>query len=934
MTALTVLEQIEALKKEEDYAGIISLTEGLDPTHVSLPIKFEMIAAYLNRNEEDDQKKAFDILRETDHDFHGMPVWLYLVSGFRIHIEEPYHALSMLENFTPEVVPETQAKAIRSLYDFACQMAASPFLKMPVVKVIKEAWDNFIEAEPKILKALEAGDHNEANIATMMAFSSITSENLLVLLEKDVDQPVLIFSPRGFRHMIPIVQLVIALAPESVKAKYRLCEGLPPSRGFELPKPPAGHASPITFAVTQENGFYCILVSAPVFAKMGGDMGHPIIHGMVMSLQRSVGEAAFIDCFKTGRIVNEIPEDADVLSPEEVVTFVKSRVPNWETLTLGEIYDESVESSFPIKPQSDDFMSREDDVLWSTTHIPYFLQEHADGEARLSVDFEDLGVSVGYFAFRTQKGIEADKVVLERLIDEMKAHPLLGTVIGHAHGQTRVYLDVMIYDPEPFANWLKDFFAKIEEDEGNALIDLAFRRWLSDVYGWRIVGDVPMSLTRDEQNDLLHKLPKLDPAKFRATGDKPTTAEETLAAAEAAYEENNLMQVRLLVSHMSPADMTSRAKLLLCIAQIMTLDRDHKDAARVMNECFDVLLSLKDEYGGTLDYEGTLGLMYFFRGEEGLALQHIDAAMQLADGSSKLFTEEHLKIVHDRAKRILMNPKFGMHFFEKCRVFFNFLNASHYAIIEGLESDDEKLATQMANELKDFLDLMFPRIDIRIEKIEGSEDQIVVVIDAHDDQTVAMEASMMMAVAPNNNRHGWSIRLDGIQTDASGRYEPTEHMHYVQLDPNDITSHRLRMDMTKAYTMTPELWLDYHNGVDTHADHLHRHGIAPMMLVIPNSGFIDEKRLAELDRLATAIVIDLGDNVAQYTGKALGLHHDYLDFFVADTVKFLKVVKEIFEREGLSNTRYQIFRFGVDPMPLTFEIAKSDETVPSGTLLN
>ncbi len=210
----------------------------------------------------------------------------------------------------------------------------------------------------------------------MMAFSSITSENLLVLLEKDVDQPVLIFSPRGFRHMIPIVQLVIALAPESVKAKYRLCEGLPPSRGFELPKPPAGHASPITFAVTQENGFYCILVSAPVFAKMGGDMGHPIIHGMVMSLQRghaspitfavtqengfycilvsapvfakmggdmghpiihgmvmslqrSVGEAAFIDCFKTGRIVNEIPEDADVLSPEEVVTFVKSRVPNW-----------------------------------------------------------------------------------------------------------------------------------------------------------------------------------------------------------------------------------------------------------------------------------------------------------------------------------------------------------------------------------------------------------------------------------------------------------------------------------------------------------------------------------------------------------------------------------------------------------------------------
>ncbi len=691
-----------------------------------------------------------------------------------------------------------------------------------------------------------------------------------------------------------------------------------------------------------------------------------------------------------GRIVNEIPEDADVLSPEEVVTFVKSRVPNWETLTLGEIYDESVESSFPIKPQSDDFMSREDDVLWSTTHIPYFLQEHADGEARLSVDFEDLDVSVGYFAFRTQKGIEADKVILELLIDEMKAHPLLGTVIGHAHGQTRVYLDVMIYDPEPFANWLKDFFAKVEEDEGNALIDLAFRRWLSDVYGWRIVGDVPKSLTRDEQNDLLHKLPKLDPAQFRATGDKPTTAEETLAAAEAAYEENNLMQVRLLVSHMSPADMTSRAKLLLCIAQIMTLDRDHKDAARVMNECFDVLLSLKDEYGGTLDYEGTLGLMYFFRGEEGLALQHIDAAMQLADGSSKLFTEEHLKIVHDRAKRILMNPKFGMHFFEKCRVFFNFLNASHYAIIEGLESDDEKLATQMANELKDFLDLMFPRIDIRIEKIEGSEDQIVVVIDAHDDQTVAMEASMMMAVAPNttrhgwsirldgiqtdvdiriekiegsedqivvvidahddqtvameasmmmavapkNNRHGWSIRLDGIQTDASGRYEPTEHMHYVQLDPNDITSHRLRMDMTKAYTMTPELWLDYHNGVDTHADHLHRHGIAPMMLVIPNSGFIDEKRLAELDRLATAIVIDLGDNVAQYTGKALGLHHDYLDFFVADTVKFLKVVKEIFEREGLSNTRYQIFRFGVDPMPLTFEIAKSDETVPSGTLLN
>ena len=127
MTALTVLEQIEALKKEEDYAGIISLTEGLDPTHVSLPIKFEMIAAYLNRNEEDDQKKAFDILRETDHDFHGMPVWLYLVSGFRIHIEEPYHALSMLENFTPEAVPETQAKAIESLYDFACRWPHRPF---------------------------------------------------------------------------------------------------------------------------------------------------------------------------------------------------------------------------------------------------------------------------------------------------------------------------------------------------------------------------------------------------------------------------------------------------------------------------------------------------------------------------------------------------------------------------------------------------------------------------------------------------------------------------------------------------------------------------------------------------------------------------------------------------------------------------------------
>ncbi|EJX05974.1 hypothetical protein EVA_05915 [gut metagenome] len=107
-----------------------------------------------------------------------------------------------------------------------------------------------------------------------------------------------------------------------------------------------------------------------------------------------------------------------------------------------------------------------------------------------------------------------------------------------------------------------------------------------------------------------------------------------------------------------------------------------------------------------------------------------------------------------------------------------------------------------------------------------------------------------------------------------------------------------------------------------------------MMLVIPNSGLDDEKRLTELDRLATAIVIALGDKVGQYTGKALGLNNDYIDFFVADTVSFLKTVKDIFEREGISNTRYQIFRFGVDALPLTFEIQTTEEVVPQGTLLN
>ena len=939
MSALTVLEHIDALKKEEDYQGIITLTESLDPEQVSLPIKFEMIAAYLNNNQDGDQKKAYDLLRETDQDFHGMPVWLYLVAGFRINMDQPFHALSMLENFEPKGIPETQAKAIQDLRTYARKIACCPNLQTSIVKLIKSAWDDFLEAEPKILKALKEGDTNGANIATMMAFSSLTNDGLFVILEADRVKPSLVFSPRGFRHMIPIVELIVALAPESVKANWTLYEGLPPARGtvapVKLPNFPGTHQSPISFAVTEENGAYGLLIASPLFSQIDSMMGHPMIQGMLMALQRAVGEAAFIHCFKTGRIVDELPEGATTLSPEDVIAMVKRHVPNWKNFTLKEIINETFETTYPVKAKTDDFMPREDDVLWSSSHLQDFLNWQFEGETKFYVDFEELGVETGYFAFRTLKGIEADKAILERLIEECNAHPLLGKVIGYAYGQTRVYLDVMLFDVESFDVMITDFLMKVERDDANPIIDLTFRRWLPEVYGGKIKGDTPMSLSVEEQSILLNAYPKLDPAMFRDAGETQSTAEETLAAAEAAYGEGDLGQVRLLLSHLSSADMTSRAKLLLAIAQIGTVDREHKHSGRVLQDCFDVLLNLKDEFAGTLDYEAAMGLIYFFRGEEGQSLRHLEAAMNCTtDSTSQFFNRDHLQVVYERAKRIVMNPKFGMNFYEKCRIFYNFLSASHQAIVDGFTDGDDSARTHMLSELTGFLKLMFPGLEMHIEKMDDSDDELAVVIEAHDDQTVAMEATMLMAVMPSECRDHWSIRLNGIQTDAAGRYESTEHMHYVQLDPSDIVSGRLRMDMTKAYTMTPELWLDYHNGVDTHADQLHRHGIAPMMLVIPNSGLDDEKRLTELDRLATAIVIALGDKVGQYTGKALGLNNDYIDFFVADTVSFLKTVKDIFEREGISNTRYQIFRFGVDALPLTFEIQTTEEVLPQGTLLN
>lgn len=86
--------------------------------------------------------------------------------------------------------------------------------------------------------------------------------------------------------------------------------------------------------------------------------------------------------------------------------------------------------------------------------------------------------------------------------------------------------------------------------------------------------------------------------------------------------------------------------------------------------------------------------------------------------------------------------------------------------------------------------------------------------------------------------------------------------------------------------------------------------------------------------MATALVMTFPDEVAHYTGKALGLEYDYIDFMVANGQAFLQLAKKCFEEEGIANVRYRAFRTHVDDQPLTFDIHKADDEVPPNTMLN
>lgn len=941
MTDASVLKKIQTLKEQKDDQGILDLIETLDRDEMSPQIWYEKIAANINLAGTEHLQETLKLFGELDNMWTDTTVRNFMVAALRLRMSQPIAAYGILQAFNPDVLQDRQAAAVTQLFEYTKNTLVLP-RHQKITDKIRDCWENFAVFEAEIREYIENNDLTRANMLASGAFTEIVDEGLFIIIEKHDGKPYLVISNQGFRHTVPVIRLFAALAPSDILANWSIDEGFR-YRNQPLRLPPgADGVSPILkFGIADDHGIRELLVASETQKTMPMLPLVPLVRSLMANIMQQTGEAAFTQCFSITKIVEEIPESATKLTVEELIARVKTEVPNWETFTFKDLLDTEFETRYPVKVEADASTPRKRDVVYLKTNQPWLMVQRMKKNLQAAQHLENYGAQPAYFAFRTQAGPLADQAILQRIVSDLSQLTHTCAVTGYAHGQVRVYLDVLAWDLNETSTLIRACLEAYCAASNNTLIDFSLYPTVDEAVGMAYVGAAPQTMPSKELMEFSKQMPRIEVFDWFGEPNVDVTDEEVFDVVEDLYKQGQINDVRLLLINMPAASLTKRARLMLSIAKLITSQRDREGAtmqemfaaSKIVEECVETLTAVEDELAGTVDFECLHGIIDYMMSHEGPAIEHFEAALVAPDAPSVYFGPDELKQLRDRCMQSVSSPKLGMNFYHKCQVLRQFLESLEDSIHELEEMVDYE---QLANETSSYNKMLrqfFEGLDISIKAPSEANNQIQITMNAHEDQTVAFEM-VLLRQGLRQAGHDWDIRLEGVEKNADGVYEPTEHMHYVQIDPAELTSRLARQDVYKAYTMTPELWLDFKEGDNTHADQLHSHGLVPLMLMIPHKNENDATRLAELDRLATALVMTFPDEVAHYTGKALGLEYDYIDFMVANGQAFLQLAKKCFEEEGIANVRYRAFRTHVDDQPLTFDIQKADDEVPPNTMLN
>ncbi len=940
MSDASVLQKIKTLKEQKDDQGILDLIETLDRDEMSPQIWYEKIAANINLPGSEHLQQTFQLFGELDNMWSDTTVRNFMVAALRLRMSQPIAAFAILQGFNAEVLEKRQAAALNKLFEYSKNTLVLP-RHQKITDKIRVCWETFTGLEAEIRQHIENNDLARANLMAGAAFGDIVDEGLFIIIEKNDGKPYLVVSNQGFRHTVPIIRLFTALAPKDILTKWSIDEGFR-YRNQPLRIPPgADGVTPILkFGIADDHGIRELLVASDTQKSMPILPLVPLVRSLMANIMQQTGEAAFTHCFAITKIVEEIPDSATKVTVEDIVARVKSEVHNWETFTFKDLLDTEYETRYPVKVVADTSTTRERDVVYLKTNQPWLMVQRMKKNLQAAQHLENFGAQPVYFAFRTQAGPLADQAMLQRIVSDLSQLSHMCAVMGYAHGQIRVYLDILAWDLEETSTMIHACLEAYCAATNNPLVDFSLYPTIEEAVGMAYVGAAPKTKQSDELVELATHMPRIEPFDWFGEPNVDVTDEEIFDMVEGVYKQGQIDDVRLLLINMPAASLTKRARLMLAIAKLITSQRDRGAtaqemfaASKIVEDCVETLKAIEDELVGTVDFECLHGIIDYMMSHEGPAIDHFEAALVAPDAPSVYFSPDEIKQLRDRCLQVVSCPKFGMNFYHKCQVLRQFLVTLEDSIHELEEAvDHEKLANE-ASSYNKMLSQFFEGLDVSIKAPNEANSQIQIKMNAHEDQTVAFEM-VMMRQALRQTGHDWDIRLEGVEQNVDGVYEPTEHMHYVQMDPAELTSRLARQDVYKSYTMTPELWLDFKADVDTHADLLHNHGLVPLMLMIPHKNENDAARLTELDRLATALVMTFPDEVAHYSGKALGLENDYIDFIVANGQAFIQLAKKCFEEEGIANVRYRAFRTHVYEKPLTFDIQKADEEVPPNMMLN
>ena len=141
-----------------------------------------------------------------------------------------------------------------------------------------------------------------------------------------------------------------------------------------------------------------------------------------------------------------------------------------------------------------------------------------------------------------------------------------------------------------------------------------------------------------------------------------------------------------------------------------------------------------------------------------------------------------------------------------------------------------------------------------------------------------------------------------------------------QMRPDEEANDGLRRDVFAGSGCFIPLLNEFWNGERRIMDTLQADGIVAGYFCFPLDGFTGDNRGAQIldfrDNAADLIEKNAGSDSFLYIGGASGIYYGYLDFIAWDLRAVLDAAVPVFEKSGIGQVTFHIFRQDMDGIPL------------------